>query len=611
LKERIILLVFLSGVLFTLFTPIEDPDFFWHIATGKWIYEHKELPREDPFSYTTSPQTQKEVSTARSILTRYWLGNLIQYGTYEAGGYAGIIALRLFIALLTLLIVLRQLRETGLSIAASVLSLLPLAYLFTIFKGDRPNEMTFLFLAIFLFLIDSLKKGKKVGYLLPVALLAWANLHAGFILGSVISLIYLFSELTRMFLAHKGLIRDYQTNKKLLWGVALTILLGFVNPNGYLPLYSESIAQTFSPYKTTENYSPLSYTQIGDYTLLFSTIFLFITSLLSILLSILYRTKDTPGPPRKFEVDPQSRQTHNRESGFVSGVSNALEEILLVLFLGGISFTAVRYLPLFAIAVIPVIGRLLRGRLDFRIRRFSRSGIGMLVVIVLFCLSVYKAYPDTVLKNRFVGSDYPAEAVRFMKQHKLDEGRVFNYIDWGGYLIWNFYPEKIVFTDGRNLNENIKKLYLLVSNGNTEPVMGIPAYQAVFDTYAIQHVLIPPIDLTGYFLPLVYRLVNDPQWRLVFVSEDALLFSRDYSDAAYPKRTAYEIAIRKSLSNIRSNPDNPAPYITVAKCLMDLGRKSEAVNYLRNSIQQKKFLRGGPVGRTLRLLEEGRDISLP
>ncbi len=608
MKGRIVLLLFLSGVLFSLLTPIDDPDFFWHLATGKWIYEHKELPKEDPFSYTTSLQSEKEVATAKTMLTQYWLANLIQYGAYKAGNYPGIIALRLLIALCILLIVLLRLRGKGLSITASILVLLPLACLLIVFKGDRPNQMTFLFLAFFLFLLDSLKKEKKIGYLLPITLFVWANIHGGFILGTVVSLIYIFSELIRRLLARKGILGGHALNKKLLFLIAVTVLAGLVNPNGYLSIYRLSVRQASFAYKTTENFSPFAYAHQGNYMLLFATISLFALSLLSISWDIFLIAKGALNSRKRVDVSPPLlNRDDGRQSPYVSAASNSPEEILIVFFLGGLSLTAVRYLPLFAIAATPIIGRMLLKKPDLRVKKLSKFLIPEMAALVLFCLVAYRVYPSTLLKKHLIGNGYPDAAVEFIKEHRI-EGRVFNYMDWGGYLIWNFYPEKVVFTDGRILSQKIKKLYLSTANGSKESIMGEPAYQAVLDTYSVKHILIPPVDLTGYFLPLVPLLVNDPEWRLIFISENCLFFTREQFEPALPKSTAYDIAIRKSLGNILSNPDNPEPYLSIAKSYIGLSRRDEAVSFLRNALQRRDSLREGPVEKTLILLEKGMDI---
>src|SRR6266542_6129141 len=45
-------------------------DFWWHISTGRWIWQNGTLPASDPFSYTASlePDIQRSI-----ILKGYWL----------------------------------------------------------------------------------------------------------------------------------------------------------------------------------------------------------------------------------------------------------------------------------------------------------------------------------------------------------------------------------------------------------------------------------------------------------------------------------------------------------------------------------------------------------
>jgi len=70
-----ILLITVLTVLASLYLlrPITDPDFFWHISTGRWILENKALPSEDPFSYTT-PRLLSDREFF--ILRSYWLSQV-------------------------------------------------------------------------------------------------------------------------------------------------------------------------------------------------------------------------------------------------------------------------------------------------------------------------------------------------------------------------------------------------------------------------------------------------------------------------------------------------------------------------------------------------------
>ena len=47
-------LIAVAGVY--LFRPLYDPDFYWHLKTGQWIWQNKSLPHFDPFGIPPSPE---------------------------------------------------------------------------------------------------------------------------------------------------------------------------------------------------------------------------------------------------------------------------------------------------------------------------------------------------------------------------------------------------------------------------------------------------------------------------------------------------------------------------------------------------------------------------
>src|SRR5947209_15569905 len=90
------LLLFLSGVLLLgiFSTEISDPDFWWHLRTGQYIMEQRALPVPDPFAYTTAlarPAYPAEPRTRSFNLTHEWLAQVLMFGIYRAGGFAGIV----------------------------------------------------------------------------------------------------------------------------------------------------------------------------------------------------------------------------------------------------------------------------------------------------------------------------------------------------------------------------------------------------------------------------------------------------------------------------------------------------------------------------------------
>ncbi|MBI4822491.1 MAG: hypothetical protein HY791_39895 [Deltaproteobacteria bacterium] len=72
------------------FQRIRDFDLWWHMATGRWIWENKALPAVDTFSYTVPGQRWRYVN---------WLADLVLFGWFEVGGIEGLVVLQVLLAL--------------------------------------------------------------------------------------------------------------------------------------------------------------------------------------------------------------------------------------------------------------------------------------------------------------------------------------------------------------------------------------------------------------------------------------------------------------------------------------------------------------------------------
>ena len=114
------LMLALALVVATIFLsrPLYDPDFYWHLKTGQWIWQHKSLPATDPF---TIPPLPPPSPRTEFILSSYWLSQLILYVFYSLGGMSGIIALRWILAGISFAICTRWANLRNSSVAAVML----------------------------------------------------------------------------------------------------------------------------------------------------------------------------------------------------------------------------------------------------------------------------------------------------------------------------------------------------------------------------------------------------------------------------------------------------------------------------------------------------------
>ncbi len=161
--ETASVIIFFAVFVLCLSKPIVDPDVFWHLETGEWIWQHKTLPDKDPFSFTQEP-SQYETSTWVSfVLKQYWLGQLMMYGFYHLGGFYGIVAFRCLIYMGIGLILYHWMGRIGVSRINRLVFLMPMVYFSSQWLGERPNNLSFLFAVIVVYLLEDLKKILETG----------------------------------------------------------------------------------------------------------------------------------------------------------------------------------------------------------------------------------------------------------------------------------------------------------------------------------------------------------------------------------------------------------------------------------------------------------------
>src|SRR5439155_246019 len=155
---------------------LDDPDTWWHLASGRLIAAERAVARADPFSFT---------APGAPWINRQWLFDLAAYGTWRAGGPAGpiLLAAALFTAAFATLYALARRRLPAWGAAALVVLAAQAAVeRFTV----RPEAATFLLLATYLLVLDRASLGLRALVALVVLQAVWANLHALSVLGLVV-----------------------------------------------------------------------------------------------------------------------------------------------------------------------------------------------------------------------------------------------------------------------------------------------------------------------------------------------------------------------------------------------------------------------------------------
>ncbi|MDR3763152.1 MAG: hypothetical protein P4M01_03570 [Acidobacteriota bacterium] len=195
---------------------VGDPDLGWQLATGRWIAQHHAIPFTDVLSYTAHG--------------RQWsypvLSQLLLYAAYKLGGYAllswlGALACAGTVALLA--------RGGGVAALLALLAVPSIAGR----TCPRAEMFTELLFAAFVSLLWNYRRtGLGRLWLLPLLMIAWVNLHPGFVAGLGMCGAYIFLELDNLLPPADRRAAWQRVRKALPW-LAATAMATLVSPWGW------------------------------------------------------------------------------------------------------------------------------------------------------------------------------------------------------------------------------------------------------------------------------------------------------------------------------------------------------------------------------------------
>ena len=195
-------------------TPIRSYDYFWHLATGRWIVEHHALPASDPFAVA---------SDRVAWVNGEWLFEIAAYGVHVALEDEGIAVVRSVIVG-GLFFLLWRASSRGSSPALALL-VVALAFVGAVGRLDaRPSTLAAVLLVCALLLLR-----KPPSWLRDTAFagvtIVWINVHPSALLAPLIAGVV-------AVLAH----RDSASQQVRLRVVVMSVLALLVNPYGILAI---------------------------------------------------------------------------------------------------------------------------------------------------------------------------------------------------------------------------------------------------------------------------------------------------------------------------------------------------------------------------------------
>ena len=580
-KLRLIIFASLILAVFFNFLRIDiwDPDFWWHIATGRDIVNTGSLPDKDIFSHPLGMEENKNLHPEREnfILKQYWLGQIIFYLLFEYMGPGGIIFLRSLLFSLIVFFVLFMLHRWSVSTAVSFLAAFALFMMFlTRLTGDRPVLFTYLFTAVTFFILEDFrnKKDKRIFLLLPLMLL-WSNLHGGFIVGVIIISVFMVSEGVKIALKKA----EYKREEVFVFYVAsvMALVVSFINPTAW-DAFVIAISEKYKPFVLgvqeydspflvffKEKLSPVDYWYLA----------------LAALFPLVLILRN-----RKFDI------TH---------------AILLSGFFI-MSISALRFIVYYEILAVMIIGREFDAWLkDVFSARFSKETytrlMNWLAIAACFSLLIFvvSLYGTKDKRFRSYRSLVPNAAVDFVENNKL-KGNMFNDYAYGGYLAWRLYPWKKTFIDTRALSLTVMMEYNAIGTAENslygpEPskTKG-PLWERLLEHYKINFVFLGYHDIHGLVLPIILKLAESDKWVPVYCDPMAVIFVRNSDQNSdviekfrISKDFVYDALIYRSAILAMVNRVSPRALISLGETFYRMGRLEDALTAYRYSVKRLPF----------------------
>lgn len=460
----LMMLIFFLGMIFR--PAMSDPDYYWHLETGRLIIEQLALPDSDPFSFTKAGQ---------DWVLHEWLFEAVLYLVYSIAGAHGIVLFCAFLGTAVLGAVYAAAKMiSGRSGMALCLAGLVFPFIF-IAATPRPQLMTYIFLSLFFYILCALKyRGTaKLLPVLPLMMIVWVNAHGGYLIGLVMLAVFWCAWRLQEWVVQKAdntrALPDGLNRLGLM--IILCILASLCNPYFVSHwAYPFAVMDLAATQQITEWQSP-------DFHGLFGMMYLVLVAGFSALQ--IYRAK-TPGlvelaVPGLLIV-----------AGFVSTRHIVLAAIAMAIFAAPAIVDGIRMSPAL---------RVLADRLCTKWRSRPQQGkelgraegyinLAMALVLSVAASVFYPVAQANASKN--LQAYLPVEATQFITEHGIS-GRIFNTYHFGGYLIHRLYPDQRVFIDGRAdlYGDDFYIEYSRIHGGQ-------PGWEDLFDKHRIDIVICVP-----------------------------------------------------------------------------------------------------------------------
>ncbi|PYX29673.1 MAG: hypothetical protein DMG77_11800 [Acidobacteria bacterium] len=558
---------------------VQDFDLGWQLASGRWILQHHQIPSEDVFSYTARGQ-----QWIYPALSEVWL-----YVAYFLGGYSALSWMGAVTGAGTIALLLRR----GNSFAC-VLGLLAVPLIASRTQPRAEMFTTILFTALLSLLWQHYRRGRAPLWLLPLLVIAWVNLHLGFVAGLAACVGYVLMELLDLVFPQRRQAARARLRQAWRW-LVLTGIATLINPWGWR-VYAALMRQQHAQQQFHSSWV-VEWGAIRP-------------SWASLQQAFAWR-------------DPQSAFWWLLAAAIVAmGAGLWRRQLGAVILLAASTCLALqhnRFLGLFACVVVIVGGSLLteawqaivqrwvqHSKSSARATNVRRTLTASLLFLAALLLGVRSW--DLVSNRYYLRSAqlsifgpglswwYPERAVEFLRREKLP-ANIFNDYNLGGYLTWRLGPEYPDYIDGRAIPFG-PQLFFRAYQLSVEPPDS-PLWQQEADARGINTIIVSLARLSGVTqFPQLRAFCRSQTWRPVYIDELSAIFVRRRPETAAligrPQVDCEKISLTPpanlqnaspSFLSLRAKAELFNFYANAGGVLYALGRNSEALAYLDHAQQ--------------------------
>lgn len=460
-----------------------DGDTGYHIRAGDYILSTLTVPKTDIFSF---------INPAIPWTAHEWLSEVIMSLLHTIGGLTAVVLAFAILIAISTRVFFKNLVAEGNNILISATASIVFVSLAQGHYLARPHIFSLVILIYwYRYLNDYQYQQTDHLWRLPVIMLLWVNLHGGFIIGITIIGIYFAGNLLP-FIFNKNEWESRAKEKAIRLGkiLVITVTACIVNPTGYrIFLFPFNLVSNRYLMDHTNEFMSPNFHEFHPF------------KYLLLLLLVIFAFS-------------------RRKSEFIA--------VGLTLLFTSMSLSSVRYIPLFAVIVIPIMLRYVEKDILSAfpcVERFLTQRVNNITtadnmakgfvwpafsIILLAMLAI-----NGTVTHSFNPEKKPMAAIEFLKSNPVT-GNMFNNDEFGDLVIYSAYQQYKVFIDGR------LDMYGSDRLKEYEQVMGVKTcWESVLHKYRISWFLIETDSLLSRFLS------DNSNWKLVYSDKVASIFVKN------------------------------------------------------------------------------------